>query len=196
MYNVSESKKYVSEEELDSYRYTHPYWAKRGIVDENIIELFDLGYSKTEQMITMPNYDKYGNCVFVAKRSVKTKFFSYPKNTEKIVYGIYQLYQLDNFPKEVFITESMIDCIYLWQFNKYACALNGLGTAKQFEDLRKMPCREFILATDNDAAGMKARQILHKELYNKLISEVMLPKCRKDINDCSPEEISNLCIEY
>ena len=192
LYNVSESKAYVSEEELDSYRYTHPYWAKRGIVDENIIELFDLGYSKTEQMITMPNYDKDGNCVFVAKRSVKTKFFSYPKNTEKIVYGIYQLYQLDNFPKEVFITESMIDCIYLWQFNKYACALNGLGTAKQFEDLRKMPCREFILATDNDAAGMKARQILHKELYNKLISEVMLPKCRKDINECTKDELKAL----
>ena len=33
---------YVSEEELDKYRWTHPYWAKRKITDERIIELFDL----------------------------------------------------------------------------------------------------------------------------------------------------------
>ena len=187
-----EEQTYVSEEELDSYRYYHPYWAKRGITDEDIIERFDLGFDKATNEVTMPNYNKNGNCVFVARRSIKTKYFSYPSQVEKIVYGIYQLYKLSEFPKEVYITESMIDCIYLWQFNKYACALNGLGTSKQFEDLRNMPCRKFILATDNDEAGQKARQRLRKELYNKIITEVVLPQNRKDINECTPEEIMSL----
>lgn len=183
---------FVSEEELDKYRYYHPYWTKRGITDENIIALFDLGADLNSDEITMPNYDKNGNCVFVARRSVKTKFFSYPKSVEKIVYGIYQLYSLDEFPKEVYITESMIDCIYLWQFGKYACALNGLGTSSQFAELNKMPCRKFILATDNDKAGMDARTRIRKNIKNKLITEILLPEGRKDINECSPDEIHNL----
>ena len=68
-----EEQTYVSEEELDSYRYYHPYWAKRGITDERIIELFDLGVDLQTNEVTMPNYNKNGNCVFVARRSIKTK---------------------------------------------------------------------------------------------------------------------------
>lgn len=182
----------ISEEELDSYRYYHSYWKKRGITDEDIIELFDLGYDKRTNEIIMPNYNKDGKCVFVARRSIIGKRFSYPKNVEKIVYGIYQLYQLEKFPKEVYITESMIDCIYLWQFGRYACALNGLGTKSQFDELCKMPCRKFILATDNDEAGMRARAILRNNIKNKLITEVVLPTNKKDINECTKDEILNL----
>ena len=188
----SESNTFVSEEELDSYRFYHQYWKTRGIVDENIIDLFDLGYDPKTNEITMPNYNKDGKCVFVARRSIIGKRFSYPKNVEKIVYGIYQLYQLEEFPKEVYITESMIDCIYLWQFGRYACALNGLGTKSQFDELCKMPCREFILATDNDEAGMKARVVLRNNIKNKLITEVVLPTNKKDINECTKDEILNL----
>lgn len=183
---------YVSEEELDSYRYYHNYWTERGITDEDVIELFDLGYDPKTNEIIMPNYNKDGKCVFVARRSIIGKRFSYPKNVEKIVYGIYQLYQLEKFPKEVYITESMIDCIYLWQFGRYACALNGLGTKSQFDELCKMPCRKFILATDNDEAGMKARAILRNNIKNKLITEVVLPTNKKDINECTKDEILNL----
>lgn len=194
MVDISDSNKseWVSEEELDSYRYYHKYWKERGITDDDIIELFDLGYDPKTNEITMPNYNKDGKCVFVARRSIIGKRFSYPKNVEKIVYGIYQLYQLEKFPKEVYITESMIDCIYLWQFGRYACALNGLGTKSQFDELCKMPCREFILATDNDEAGMKARVVLRNNIKNKLITEVVLPTNKKDINECTKEEILNL----
>lgn len=196
LYNVSESKEYVSEEELDSYRYTHPYWTKRGIVDENIIELFDLGYSKTEQMITMPNYDKDGNCVFVAKRSVKTKFFSYPNNASKCCYGIYQLYNLKEFPKTVWITESMIDTLRLWQLGIYSIALNGLGNHRQIKELNEMPCREFVIATDMDIAGKNAREKLKLQLNHKLLQTVELPNNRKDIGECTDEEILNLQIFF
>lgn len=183
---------YVSEEELDSYRYTHPYWAERGIVDDNIIELFDLGYDKNTKSIVFPNYNENGDCLYVARRSVRTKFFSYPKNTKKIVYGIYQLYKQDKFPNEVWITESMIDCLRLWQIGKYACALNGLGNEMQFQQLEKMPCREFVLATDNDDAGNAARLRLRHRIHNKIFSEVNIPNGHKDIGECTDDELKLL----
>ena len=44
LYNVSVD--YVSEDELDGYRYTHPYMYQRGLTDE-VIELFDIGYDSS-----------------------------------------------------------------------------------------------------------------------------------------------------
>ena len=79
---------FVSEEELDSYRYYHSYWTDRGITDENIIELFDLGYDIRTNCITFPVRDIEGNCVFVARRNVSTKWFNYPKDVEKPLYGL------------------------------------------------------------------------------------------------------------
>jgi len=185
-------KRYITEQELDKYRYTHPYILKRGI-SEKIVELFDIGWDSRLDAITFPNLDKNGNCLFIAKRSVKTKFFQYPKNVQKELYGIYQLYQLHPFPSEVYVCESMIDCLYLWTFNKPACALNGLGNDTQFKQLRELPCRVLILATDSDKAGLQARERIRMNMQNtKIIKEVILPKGRKDINECTPNEIQNL----
>lgn len=187
-----ERKKYVEEAELDSYRYTHPYMYKRKLTDE-IIELFDIGYDKETDCITFNCRNKQGNTLFVAKRSVTTKFFHYPNNVEKQVYGIYELYSLAKFPSEVYICESMLDALVFWTHeNKYACALNGLGTELQFKQLREMPCRKFILATDMDEAGLKARKKLRKELSNKLITEVFFPHNKKDANECTFDELENL----
>lgn len=206
---------YVSEEELDSYRYYHKYWTKRGITDDNIIELFDLGYDKKTNCITFPVRDINGNCLFVARRSVKTKWFNYPKDVDKPLYGVYELNKLcttqhttefvfdDNtitFPKgvlyqyseQIYVTESMIDCLRLWQNSKIAVALNGTGSSLQFKQLRKLPCRHLILATDSDKAGMSAREKIRKNVRNKLITEVILPDGRKDIGECTDEEIQNL----
>lgn len=190
------NQNYVSEKELDSYRYECDYWRKRGIVDEEIIEKFDLGYSISEKMITFPNRNIDGNCLFVAKRSIRTKFFHYPSGTTKEVYGIYELYQLEEFPKEVYITESMIDALRLWQVGKYAGALNGLGNSIQFKQLTEMPNRTFILATDSDEAGMKARDRIRKNVKGKLFLDVVWPKGRKDAGECLDEELNNLQIIF
>lgn len=181
----------VSEEELDSYRVYHNYMWKRKMTPE-VVDIFDIGYDSQTQTITFPVRDKQGNCLFIARRSVNTKFFNYPSGVEKPVYGLYELYQLKEFPKEVIICESMIDCIYFWTINKYAVALNGLGNELQFKQLNQMPCRKFILCTDSDEAGMRARTRLRRNIRNKLITEYVLPKGRKDANDCTLEELQNL----
>lgn len=207
---------FVSEEELDSYRYYHSYWRKRGITNEHIIELFDLGYDKKLQSITFPVRDIQGNCLFVARRSVNTKFFNYPRGVEKPLYGLYEYfvafrgvaeyisscgrgngktYRLRQL-NQVIVTESMIDCILLWQGGHYAVALNGTGSELQFEQLNKLPCRHFILATDNDKAGQKAREKIKANVKNKLITEIEFPKGIKDIGDLGKaqrfEDIKNI----
>ena len=189
--NSMDCESYVTEEELDSYRVYHNYMWKRKMTPE-VVDIFDIGYDSQTQTITFPVRDRKGNCLFIARRSVNTKFFNYPSGVEKPVYGLYELYQLKEFPKEVIICESMIDCIYFWTINKYAIALNGLGNELQFKQLNQMPCRKFILCTDNDEAGMKARTRLRRNIRNKLITEYVLPKCRKDANDCTLEELQNL----
>lgn len=195
---------FVTEEELDSYRYYHEYWTKRGIIDDDIIELFDLGYDKRTNCITFPVRDIDGNCLFVARRNVETKWFNYPKDVEKPLYGLYELhraflsevnplYAFSELHKvELYITESMIDCILLWQAGKYAVALNGTGSSEQFKQLRTLPCRHLILATDNDKAGKLAREKLRKALSNKLITEIQFPEYRKDIGECTSDEIQNI----
>lgn len=185
-------QKYISEEELDDYRWTHPYWDKRGIVDENIIDLFDLGYDSRTDCITMPVRDITGGTLFVARRSVKTKWFNYPRGVEKPLYGLYELRQCDNYPSEIIVCESMIDALTVWQYKKYAVAMNGLGTELQFQQLRDLPCRKLILATDNDTAGQKARKIIRQQVKNKIITEYILPKGKKDLNELTREEFDNL----
>ena len=196
---VEAKKEYVSEKELDSYRYTHPYMYKRGLTDE-IIDLFDIGSDSHTKCITFPVRDIQGNCLFVARRSVQTKFFNYPEGVEKPVYGLYELYQQDKMPKELIICESMLDALSCWVYGKYAIALNGLGNDLQFEQLRKLSCRKYILATDNDKRGMQARTRIRQRLEDyKIITEYRIPsikrkngKITKDINDLTIEEFKNL----
>ena len=191
-----ENNTFITEEELDKYRYIHPYMYERKM-DDRVIEIFDIGYDKETECITFPIRDKNGNCLFIARRSVKTKFFSYPQGVEKPVYGLYELYQLDEFPKEIYICESMIDAITIWtHYDKYAVALNGLGNDLQFSQLNSMPNRTFILATDNDSAGIKARIRLKKYITNKIIKEIILPSNRKDINECTYNEFENIKIVF
>ena len=186
------NKSYVDEIELDSYRQYHPYMWKRKMTPE-VVDLFDVGYDKKTDCITFPIRDINGNCVFVARRSVKTKFFNYPENVEKPVYGLYELSMQIPYPDEVIICESMIDAITCWVYGKYAVALNGLGNDLQFRQLRQMPNRKFILATDMDSAGQKARIRLKGQLDNKLVSEYIWDiKMAKDINDMTKEQFLSL----
>lgn len=190
--NQSEkSTLYISDEELDKYRVYHPYMWKRKMTPE-VVEIFDIGYDDTTKSITFPVRDIHGRCLFVARRSVETKFFNYPAGVEKPVYGLYELSRFGQYTKEVIICESMIDAIYFWTVGKYAVALNGLGNELQFKQLRVMQCRKFILCTDSDDAGMRARVRIKKNIRNKLITEYVLPEGRKDANDCTPEELLNL----
>lgn len=186
------NEKNVTQDELERFRYIHPYMYKRKLTD-GIIEKFDVGYDKETDSLTFPVRDINGDCLFIVRRSVKGKHFNIPKGVEKPLYGIYELYQSTEIEKQdVIVCESIIDALTCWVYGKYALALNGLGTELQFEQLRKLPCRKLIIATDNDIAGFRAKERIKKTVNNKLLKQYVFPENRKDINELTKEEFENL----
>ena len=197
---------HITEEELDKYRYTHPYMYKRGLND-TVIDLFDVGYDAVHSSITFPVKDRSGNCLFIARRSINNKRFDLPKGIEKPLYGLYETFVANKqFEKaqssrqtllpEVYVCEGLFDCLRLWCNGKVAVAGFGcLFNALQIEQLKSLPTRKLILALDNDDAGKDgARRILHS-VTNKIVYRAVIPEGKKDIGELSDEEINNLEIK-
>ena len=176
-------KTVITEEELDKYRYIHPYLYERGLTDE-IIERFDIGYDKTRNEITFPVADLHGTIRFIASRSVKNKFFRLPKGEDKPIYQGYRF--VTGRYRTAYITESFLNCLTCWKYNKPAMATIGTGNKKQYEILNKLPVREYILAFDPDEAGRKAAERFRKNVHGKIIKELVYPDNR-DINDLQEE---------
>ena len=176
-------QKEITEEELDKYRYIHPYLYERGLTDE-IIERFDIGYDRERKEITFPVRDIEGRCVFVAGRSVERKFFRLPKGIDK---PVYQAYRFNSGKyRTAYITESFLNCLTCWKYDKPAMATIGTGNQKQYEILNKLPVREYILAFDPDEAGRKATERFKKNVHGKIIKELVYTD-ERDINDLQEE---------
>ena len=176
-------QKEITEEELDKYRYIHPYMYERGLTDE-IIERFDIGYDRERKEITFPVRDIEGRCVFVAGRSVERKFFRLPKGIDKPIYCA-DKFRTGTY-RTAYITESFLNCLTCWKYNKPAMAMIGTGNQKQYEILNKIPVREYILAFDPDEAGRKATERFRKNVHEKIIKELVYTDNR-DINDLQEE---------
>ena len=173
----------ITEEELDKYRYIHPYMYERKLTDE-IIERFDIGYDRERKEITFPVRDIEGRCVFVAGRSTERKFFRLPQGLNKPLYQGYRF--VDGSYKICYVTESFLNCLTCWKYDKPAIAMLGTGNRKQYEILNKLPVREYILAFDPDEAGRKATERFRKNVHGKIIKELVYPDNR-DINDLQEE---------
>lgn len=175
--------RYIRELELDKYRYIHPYMYQRGLTDE-IIERFDIGYDRERKEITFPVRDIEGRCVFIAGRSVERKFFRLPKGMDKPIYCSH-LFRYGTYTR-AYITESFLNCLTCWKYDKPAMALIGTGNQRQYEILNKLPVREYILAFDPDEAGKKATERFRKNVHGKIIKELVYSDNR-DINDLQEE---------
>lgn len=183
--------KYISEEELDTYAYTHPYMYTRGLTND-IINQYDigvdnyciLGNGKPFVAITFPVRDIDGNCLFVAKRSTKGKIFILSENKDKPIYGIYELTKLFPNTRDVYIVESIFNCLTLISWGIPCICLLGTSSDNQIEELKKLPYRHLYLALDGDNAGKAGIKRLTKGLENdKIISVVETPTDGTDIND-------------
>lgn len=176
-----EVKQYITEEELDSYRYYHPYMYKRGLTNE-IIEKFDIGFDRNTNCITVPVSDLDKNVVFIARRSVQGKFFSYPSGSEKPVYCGDRCMECSP-QTPVIISESVFNTLTCWKFGKPSVALFGTGTKNQYEILKRLPAKKFIFALDPDEAGERGTQKLIYHLRgHKILTRLVIPQ-GKDLND-------------
>lgn len=203
-FQTQKTVQYVSEHELASYRYYHPYMWQRKLTPE-IVEKYDVGYQKdfvlktknddgTEkcwppvECLTFPVRDINGNCLFVSRRAIYNKNFYLPLDIDKPVYG---LYELPKGCKDVVICESVINALTCVAYGVPAVALFGTGNALQYQQLNEMPVRHFILGLDPDKAGFKGAYKLRKNLPSKFFTKLVIPR-GKDINDLSREEFLRL----
>ena len=181
--------KYLPESILEQYEYYHPYMWKRKLTRE-IVDKFHIGYDQVSDMITFPVWDEHGRLRFLTKRSVEGKRFLIDKAVDKPVY-------LLNFIKEsnihdVMVTESKINCLYLWSLGYPAVALFGTGTPYQYEILKRSGIRHYTLCFDGDEAGDKGTARFIKAMPKDiLISIKKLPR-GKDCNDLTKEEFDAL----
>lgn len=178
---------YVSEEELESYRFYHPYMWERKLTPE-VVDKFDIGYDKENEMLTFPVYDNEGRCLFVVKRSVNYKHFVIP---EKITKDIFGMNHITPDIKKVIVCESVINALTCWTHGKPAIALFGTGTQHQINVLKKSDITHYVLAFDGDISGKRAFEKFKKALNNKIITTYRLPE-GKDINDLTWEEFEAL----
>lgn len=181
---------YITEEELDSYRYIHPYMYTRKLTDR-VINYFDVGYDKNTNCITMPVRDLNGNVPFVYRRSVSSKFFNNAKDTMRgeYVYGLYEVYKNITNIQELIICESPIDALTAWCNKRPAVALFTCHvTPTQIELLKNLPIKKFIDGLDKDKSGRSAVNKLKKLLPSKLIYNLNTPPYAKDLNDIKVED--------
>lgn len=208
--DVSRDKKiekptYITEEELASYRqFYHDYMWQRKLTPE-IVDKYDVGYqpdfrlvTKNEdgtetvwppiECLTFPVRDINGNTLFVSRRAIHNKNFFLPPDMEKPVYGIYEL---PKNCKEVVICESVFNALTCVAYGRPAVALFGTGTSYQYEQLKQLGCRKYILGLDPDKAGNKGSWKLKRALRGNFITKLIIPP-GKDINDLSYEEFWRL----
>lgn len=179
LFKTKNENRYIQEKELEQYRYYHPYMYQRKMTNE-FINLFDIGYDKKTNSLTFPVRNEMGNCLFVARRNVSYKQFSYPNNIEKPLYGLYEISLWTQKYDEVYICESMINAITCWVYGKYGLALNGTGTKNQIEQLKKLPCRKIVLALDPDEAGKKGSEKIKNALKPyKLVTQLQIPERKR-----------------
>lgn len=168
--------KSISEEELDKYRWVHPYMYKRGLTNE-LIEMFDVGYDKLNDSITFPVRDKDGRTIFINRRSVTTKFHKYGEDDPKteFLYGEYELskysewFDDSEFKGKLFIVESIINCLTLWKLKVPAVALMGVGGGNQINLLRERKERSLVLALDPDGPGQEAQDRLYQQISKEVL---------------------------
>lgn len=176
----------VTLNELKSYDYIHPYMFKRHLTDE-LIEKFEVGFDPKTDCLTFPVYVN-GTCLFVAKRSVKSKRFIMPKDLHpKPIYGLDYITEED-----VYVCESILNALIVWKYGKQAVALLGTGSNEQIEMLNNSGIRHFILALDGDESGRNGTKRLINGLSNSIVTVLHTPTDGRDINDLTEEEFNSL----
>lgn len=184
----------ILDDELEKYRFTHPYMYKRGLTDK-VIDYFDIGFDVERQSLTFPVRDKFGDVLFIQRRSVQGKQFLNDETKLKgeTLFGLHEVYKNLDWIKEVLVVESPIDALYSWVHRRPAVAqMQAVPTPSQIELLNKLPVTRIISGHDNDDAGRKGAEKLSKGLQNKMYFRINFPEGKKDLNEFTPDEMNNL----
>ena len=135
-------------------------------------DLFALGYDNIKHELIIPIFDFNGSAESCVRRRLGD--FDGPKylyskgfKTSHHLYGAWQV-KMDSGvgrPKHVAIVEGTIDALAMWEVGIPAVALLGSNlSATQKKLLMALDAKSYVVMTDNDTAGKKARWQIENEL--------------------------------
>lgn len=198
-YNLVPTETYrtFQRHELEPYMWRVNYLTKRGI-SEKVQRAFKIGYDKERKAVMIPWFDKNGNIINLKFRSVEHKRFWYHPEGQRIkqhIYGLNFVYQYGC--REVYLTESETDALYLWSIGVPAIAVGGANLSKrQRELLINSPIDTLIIATDNDSVGrLFADQLTAQLLPFMSVKRLAMPEKYKDVNEIPAQELTTIVQE-
>lgn len=186
---VKNAQNYLDESVLNQYAFYHPYLEDRGISFETA-KKFQVGWNKEHNSITFPVWDRHGRLIGITERYIDEKKFNIPTDMKKPIYLLDFI--IEEGHTSVFVCESQINCLTLWEWGYPAIALFGTGSKLQYEILKTSGIRHYYLCFDGDDAGRKgANRFINYMNKDDLITNINMPN-GKDVNDLTKEEFEGL----
>ena len=185
--------------DLGSNEKAKDYFKSRNITEESMHH-FKLGYSKVQDMVTVPLHSPDGLPVGIIGRSIEGKKFKNSPNLPRNK-TMFNLHRAKREGGTIIVVESSFDVIRLWQagFPNAVATLGGNISDINIQHLNKY-ASTVILMTDNDGAGKALGTTIAGKLKNKNVLwarynyDVMYPRQSKDVGDLTDEEIK-MCIK-
>ena len=175
------------------------YFNSRGITLSSI-NYFQLGYSKEQNMVTVPVHSPDGMPVGLVGRSISEKKF---KNSHNLPRNktMFNLHRAKKESATLIVCESSFDAIRIHQagFPNVVATLGGALSNDNVVNLNRYSS-SIIIATDADEAGRKLGREIATKLKNKNImwasfsEKVVYPHDAKDVGDLTELEIQT-CIK-
>ena len=170
------------------------YFLSRQINEESM-EYFQLGYSYSQQMVTVPVHSPTGLLVGIVGRSIEGKRFKNSTNLPRSL-TMFNIHRARKESATIIVCESSFDAIRIHQagFPNVVATLGGSLSKENINNLNKYSS-SIIIATDADEAGRKLGKEIAFKLKNKDImwasySEgIVYPHDAKDVGDLTETEI-------
>lgn len=165
--SVEVSAEYASEETLKRYtRAKTDYWQKVRGINEETVELFQLGFDPFSNAVTIPLRTLNGKLIGVTRRFISDDHlgarYKYPKGfrASQNLYAswLYEEYDVTT----VSLHEGSIDTLKMWQLGIPAVAMYGATISEEHVNiLLQMGVRKVVYFGDGDAAGIRAKERTH-----------------------------------
>lgn len=171
-----------------------PYLAKRKISREVCAE-FNIKYDPKTRQVVFPCYDKQGDLIMLARRSIDTKSFFMDEDVEKPIYCLNWV--LSHGYTKCLLVQGLIDTLTGYEYGCPTIGLLGQPSTNQINIINKSGLKVIYLATDNDPAGQRFRRFIKQNLDpGILVIDVYFPAGKKDINDLTREEFWQVFSQY
>ena len=169
------------------------YLSNRGITKDSAIK-YELGYSETQDMVTIPVHGPDGYYLGFVGRSIEGKRFKnstdLPKS--KTLFNLWRNKRVD----KIFVVESSFDAIMIDQAGGHAVATLGATISRDQRKLLKQYFNQVIALGDNDEAGQNMSSKLISDLGTGRCVVAKLPNGFKDVSDMSQEELKKYVRQF